>query len=210
MGGDGPVKRIEIVFRWGTLGLLAFGMGWVPLPLVAQEGPFAFQLRGGGTVPVGSFEDDARGWEEGTGQGTSLSMGFTFPLFRLAGGYLGFSQYRFACDADVCPKGKDWLSTGFDIALRAVIGDGGVRPWLQAGFHNHRVQGRISEEGGRRRINSDGGGGYEVGGGLLIAVGERTSLSPGLRYGLGNVPFPGYPNLGLRFLVLDLGLVLGF
>jgi hypothetical protein len=44
----------------------------------------------------------------------------------------------------------------------------------------------------------------------LVALGEKTYLSPGARYVLGNVPFNRRPNLGLRFLVFDLGLVLGF
>jgi hypothetical protein len=69
---------------------------------------------------------------------------------------------------------------------------------------------RVRNGGEARRITSEGGGGYEVGVGILVQIGERTSLAPGVRYGLGNVPFDERPNLGLRFLVFDLGLVLGF
>jgi hypothetical protein len=94
--------------------------------------------------------------------------------------------------------------------LRIVIGRRSVRPWLQGGFHTHRIEGRVREGGQAHALNSQGGGGYEVGGGILIQVGERTSLSPGVRYGLGNVPFETHPNMGLRFLVFDVGLVLGF
>jgi hypothetical protein len=138
-------------------------------------------------------------------------MGFTFPLGGFLGGYLGFSQHRFGCDETVCPGGKEWASTGFDVAFRIVLGGRRpLRPWIQGGLHTHRVEGRVLEGGGVRTLHSDQGGGYEVGGGVLIKVGNRTSLSPGVRVGLGNVPFPDRGNMSLRFLVFDLGLVLGF
>ena len=72
------------------------------------------------------------------------------------------------------------------------------------------MEGRILGEVGRETIRSDDSGGYEVGAGLLIQIGDRTSLSPGIRYGLGNIPFEGRSTLGLRFLVFDIGLMLGF
>ena len=177
---------------------------------LGQEGPFAFQVRGGLTQPVLAFGDDETGWEEESGVGTTLGMGFTFPLYRLIGGFLGFSQHRFSCDQDVCPEGKMWTSTGFDAALRVVLGRNRVRPWIQGGFHTHRVEGRIRSQAGPEKVTSLGGGGYEVGGGVLVQVGERMSLSPGVRYGLGNVPFENRATMGLRFLVVDLGLVVGF
>jgi len=138
-------------------------------------------------------------------------MGFTFPLGGFLGGYLGFSQHRFGCDDRVCPGGKEWASTGFDVAFRIVLGPRKpLRPWIQGGIHTHRVEGRVLEGGGVRTLHSEQGGGYEVGGGVLIKIGRRTSLSPGVRVGLGNVPFPDRSNMTLRFLVFDLGLVLGF
>lgn len=190
------MTRMKPVTKCVGLGLLAIGIWWTPAPLAAQEGPFAFQLRAGGTVPVGSFGDDAQGWEGEAGQGTSLSMGFTFPLFPFVGGYVGFSQYRFACDTDVCAKGKDWFSTGFDLALRAVAGSGKVRPWLQAGFHNHRVEGRVLEGGRGRGVNSDGGGGYELGGGSAGGGGGADEPGPGRSIRPGQRALPGPPEHG--------------
>ena len=175
-----------------------------------QEGPYAFQIRGGITQPLGDFLDESVGWEEKGGAGPSLSMGFTFPLYWHIGGLVGFSEHRFSCDEDVCPEGKDWISTGFDIAIRIAGKRGPIRPWIQGGFHTHRIQVKILEEGSSRKLNSEGGGGLEAGLGLLVQVGERTSLSPGVRYGLGNVPFADHPTLDLRFLVFDVGLVIGF
>jgi len=178
--------------------------------LSGQEGPFAFQIRGGGIQPVASFKDAAEGWEEEAGRGPSLGMGFTFPLFSVVGGYLGFSQHRFACDENVCPEGKNWISTGFDVALRVVLGQRKVRSWVQGGIHTNRIEGRVRRGEGIQSLHSEGGAGFEVGGGLLLTVAERMSLSPGVRYGSGDVPFSEYPTMELRYLVFDLGLVVGF
>jgi hypothetical protein len=57
---------------------------------------------------------------------------------------------------------------------------------------------------------SDVGIGFEVGGGLLVQIGTRMSLSPGLRYGSGEVPFSEYPSVRFQYLIADLGLVVGF
>ncbi len=190
--------------------LLGLGLGVSSTTVEGQEGPYAFQIRGGYTLPVAAFRDAARGWEGETGGGPSLGMGFTFPLFHVVGGYLGFSQHRFSCDEDVCQEGKAWVSTGFDIALRVVLGDRRVRPWIQGGLHTPRIEGRLLDEGQVQKLTSNGGTGFEVGGGVLVKVGERMSLSPGVRYGAGEVPFSVQPTIQLRYLVLDLGLVVGF
>jgi hypothetical protein len=156
------------------------------------------------------FGDGDRGWEERATAGVSFGMGFSFPFFSVFDGYLGFSQHYFGCDPDLCPRGKDWVSTGFDVGLRLVAGRDRVRPWFQGGFHSHRVEGKLRGLQGVETLRSGGGGGYEFGGGILIQVGERTSLAPGVRIGRGNVPFEDRSNLKLQYVVVDLGLVLGF
>ncbi len=210
MGTRGSGKKRGGPVRSALLLLLGIASaGAAPGPLAGQGG-FAFQIRGGRTLSLADFRSEDEGWEGRAGGGNALAMGFTFPLPGPLGAYVGFGQYRFACDEDVCPAGKDWISTGFDVALRAVLGQARIRSWLQAGFHNHRVHGRVLEGRGVRTTTSDGGGGFEVGGGLLIRIGQRTSLAPGVRYGEGNVPFPLDGRMRLRYLVADLGVLVGF
>ena len=204
------MSRVRVLRGGMVSGLVALLLSTGPEKLSGQEGPYAFQIRGGGTQPVASFRDAAEGWEEGAGPGPSLGMGFTFPLFSAVGGYLGFSQHRFGCDENVCPEGKPWISTGFDFALRVVLGQRKVRPWIQGGLHTNRVEGRVRRGDRVHTLRSEGGGGFEVGGGLLLRVAERMSLSPGVRYGSGDVPFSDGPTMELRYLVFDLGLVVGF
>jgi hypothetical protein len=188
--------------------LLSLGSPWETLS--GQEGSFAFLLRGGADVPLGSFRSHEAGWQGKSGGGASLGMGFAFPVYGPLGGYLGFGQRRFACDEEVCPPDKDWTSTGFDVALRVVFGEEGLRLWTQGGLHTHRMEGRIRVSERGHRITSEGGGGFEAGAGLLVRVGRRTSLAPGIRYGQGHVPFPGRASMQLRYVVLDVGLVMGF
>ncbi len=176
----------------------------------AQEGEFAFHLRGGQNLPMGDFRDSTRGWERGVKPLPGFDLGFSFPFPGPFGLLLGFGQRRFACDGEVCPDDTAWVSTGFDAALRWVMGTGGLRSWLQGGIHTHRMEGRVLGEEGARRVTSDGAAGIEVGGGLLISLGERTSLSPGVRYGSARVPFPEPGDMTVRYLVVDLGLVMGF
>jgi hypothetical protein len=137
-------------------------------------------------------------------------MGFTIPVRGPLGGYLGFSQYRFGCDEDVCPPRRSWVSTGFDVALRLVLGRRRIRPWIQGGLHTARVEGRVIAAGGPKKETSDRGNGLEGGVGFLIAIGERTSVSPGVRYGSLDPGFSDRGSFRMRYLVLDVGLVLGF
>ncbi len=204
------MNRVVRVRSWAAAFLVVSSLGTGSGQAAGQEGRFAFQIRGGETVPLEGFRDDARGWEQSAGRGPSFGMGFTFPFRRFVDGYLGFSQHRFGCDEDVCQEGQEWVSTGFDLALRIVMGDRRLRPWIQGGLHTPRIEGRIAQEGGARGLTSSGGVGYEFGGGLLVKVGERMSLSPGLRYGSAEVPFQVQPTMELRYLVVDLGLVVGF
>jgi hypothetical protein len=176
----------------------------------AQEGTFAFQIRGGSSVPLSSFKDPEGGWSGAASEGAALGMGFTLPLPGPLGGYLGFGQYRFGCDGETCRSGKSWISTGFDVALRWVAGRNRVRPWVQGGLHSARVEGALASSGEAEVEVSDRGSGVEVGGGVLFGIGERTSLSAGCRYGRVDVSFPHRGSLGMKYLVVDMGLVLGF
>jgi hypothetical protein len=139
-----------------------------------------------------------------------LALGFNLPFPGPTDAHIGFSQHRFGCDESLCPDGESWISTGFDLALRLVLGGRRLRTWIQGGLHTHRIEVRILEEGEPAGRVSDGSYGMEVGGGILVQIGNRMSLSPGIRYGRGRVPFPEHPDLHLRYVVADLGLVVGF
>lgn len=206
--GDRGSGVNRAAFALVLAGLLTLAPTWETLS--GQEGSFAFQVRAGADLPLGSFRTSEAGWQGKSGGGASLGMGFTFPVLGPLGGYLGFGQRRFACDGGVCPPEKTWTSTGFDVALRVVFGEDRVRLWAQGGLHTHRMEGRIGRAGAGHHLTSQGGGGFETGGGVLIQVGRRMSVAPGVRYGQGHVPFEGRASMELRYVVIDVGLVMGF
>jgi hypothetical protein len=181
-----------------------------PTVLAGQEGSFSFQVRGGASVPVLDFRDQDQGWEGGADSGVSFAMGFNFPIPGPTGGHLGFSQHRFGCDSSTCPEGEKWVSTGFDVAVRLVVGTGRLRPWLQGGLHTQQLEARMWDGPEVAEVTSNVGFGFEAGGGLLVQIGPRMSISPGLRFGSGKVPFSAHPTLRVQYLIADFGLVLGF
>ncbi|MGW8265750.1 MAG: outer membrane beta-barrel protein [Longimicrobiales bacterium] len=200
------MRRFGILFLV-SLAVLSLGITTAR----AQEGAFAFEIRGGAGLPTSAFRTGGDGWVGKTGIGASFGMGFTLPAPGPFGVLLGFGQRRFGCQGEVCAEGADWISTGFDVALRLVLGRKRIRPWFKGGLHTHRLEGSVlGMDGGFRDLNSDGGYGFEAGGGILVAIGERSSLSPGLHYGWGEVPFPDRSDLRLQYFMIDLGLVLGF
>ncbi len=192
--------------------ILSLGfLGFPPDMAQGQEGTFAFEIRGGPSLPLSSFRSGEGPWPGETGPGASFGMGFTLPAPGPFGSYFGFGQRRFSCKGPLCSKGSEWISTGFDVDLRLVLGRKRVRPWVRGGVHTHLVEGRVLRQGEVvEGIRSDTGAGFEVGGGILVAIGERTSLSPGVHYGWGKVAFPKDPSFQLRYLNAELGLVLGF
>ena len=205
-GRMGPLARVSVLLV-ASLAVL----GGRQRAIMAQEGAFAFEIRGGGVLPIGSFRSGKGEWAGMTRAGSSFGMGFTFPVPGPLGAFLGFGQRRFDCRGSVCADGAEWISTGFDVALRLVVGDRRIRPWLKGGFHSHRLEVSLRGPGGEPdETRSEGGSGFEIGGGLLVAIAERMSLSPGIHYGSGEVPFLGRSALRLEYLVADLGLVLGF
>jgi hypothetical protein len=181
------------------------------MDLHGQEGAFSFQIRGGATFPMGSFGKNGAGWQGESGKGLSFGMGFTLPAPGPLGGFMGFSQHRFSCAQEVCPKGEGWIATGFDVALRQVVGEERIRGWVQAGLHTLHLEGMgLGGDPEGIPLVSDLGLGFEVGGGVLVAIGRRTSLSPGIRYGWNRTPFSERDDILLQYLLVDLGVVLGF
>jgi hypothetical protein len=60
------------------------------------------------------------------------------------------------------------------------------------------------------REESDRAWGFEVGAGVLIPVADRFGLSPGVRYGRVDLDLASCGVLRERYVVVDVGLVLGF
>ena len=174
----------------------------------AQDSPLLVEARGGVTVPVGDFAD---GMDPGEGATTGASFGVDFAL---AGGgrltpYVGFSQHRFGCEDAGCVAGGEYVATGFHAGVRLIpMPDWPVLPWLGGGALTTHVE---AEDLGPANVGlSDLGVGGEVALGVHIGSGSRIAVSPSVRWVTVSAQLPSGIDLGMRYLVADLGVALSF
>lgn len=181
-----------------------------PGPSVAQISPFSFEVRGGASIPLGSFEDTETGWDGSEGGGGSFGAAFILTIREHWGVKLGFSQHRFPCPSEGCGEEEDFVATGFELGSRVHLTSGRVVPWIEVGAVSQRVERHpVSSSPEPSRV-LDRAWGLEVGGGITVVITEHFYLSPGARYTRITQPDPGFGELQVRALVVDLGLVLGF
>jgi opacity protein-like surface antigen len=107
----------------------------------------------------------------------------------------------------------DVEDTGYAFGLRYLAPlTGAVKPWLRAGgLYNHvEIE---NQETGDLMADSEHTWGFEAGGGVDIAVNERWSFTPGVRYRRfePSVRFGGgESSTTLSYFAFDLGIALKF
>lgn len=194
---------------FSVLGLCLL-LGLAPMPAEGQLSPFQMELRAGATAPVQGLADPNRGWSGDTGPGAAFGVSFAYNLSWYAAGYGGFSQLRFSCPARGCGFDTRLVATGFDLGLRFILGTGPVVPWIRTGLLFYRVEGSVPGEDGPRAVTSSRAGGGELGFGVTLRLTDRLTLAPGLRYARMTPDFRGVGRLPMRYLLADVGLVIGF
>ncbi len=108
------------------------------------------------------------------------------------------------------------VTTSWDVGARINLLSGPVVPWIRAGVVSHlaELDSTDGPAGGSSpvytRQKSDRGWGFEGGAGVMITVAPRLAINPGVRYSRVTAAFDGIGDLEMRFLSIDLGLVLGF
>lgn len=180
--------------------------GSATAPLNAQA-PLVIEGRAGVITPVGGFRT---GPEQGGELAGGASFGVGFALERSGGLHLtlGFSQHRFDCEADGCAGDGLYVATAWDLGARWDFGSGAVVPWVRAGATVPRVE-RDRPEPDEADV-TELGIGAEAGAGARIAVAGRFHLSPGVRFGAADTGLRSGGTLRMRYLVFDVGLVVGF
>lgn len=172
----------------------------------AAQSTFVIEGRAGTAIPLGPAA-------EGVGETQAgAAAGVHFALRRGERSYLfaGFSQLRARCDGDPC--GGSRVSTQWEAGMRFDLRESGVVPWLRVGavFPSiERVPLADPDEEPRFGV-SDRGWGGEVGAGLRVPVSERIGISPGARFVVSRVGRGAAEALTVKWLVVDLGLVVGF
>lgn len=175
-------------------------------PLGAQA-PLVIEGRAGAITPVAGF---GTGPEQGGELRSGPSFGVGFALERSDGLHLtiGFSQHRLDCEDDGCAGEGLYVATAWDLGARLDLASGAVVPWVRVGATVPRVE-RDRPEPLESDVTALGIGG-EVGAGLRVSAAGRFHLSPGVRFGAADTEISSGGTLRMRYLVFDVGLVVGF
>lgn len=190
----------------GLLALALLAPAAAPERALAQSSPLILELRGGGSLPVAAF-GEAQGRPNTTlGAAESLAL-----RFELSGGepwavVLGFSQERARCEGRGCGREERWISTAWAIGARWLAPPARARPWLSAALVIPSVEWELDDA--RRR--SDTALGLEVGAGLRIALGERWSTGPAVRYARHDAEFRRDGRWPVRWIALEWAVAVGF
>ncbi len=156
------------------------------------------------------------GVEGEAGNGATFGVHFALSTRSYLTWYVGFSQHRFGCDGTACGAVDDIVTTSWDVGARVNLLSGPVVPWIRAGVVSHlaELDFTVVPVGGSPpvtvRMESDRGWGFEGGAGVMITVAPRLAINPGIRYSRVTTALDGIGDLGMRFLSIDLGFVLGF
>lgn len=147
-------------------------------PALAQQ-PWAVELRGGVAFPTADLGED----ELDTGLGFEGTIRYRF-LPHLAA-YAGWDWMHFGADEAGGVTDVDVEATGYAFGLRfehPFSGGTGPGPayWARAGVLVDHIE--IENQEGDLIADTGHGLGWEVGAGVAIGVGEKGSLTPGVRY----------------------------
>ena len=185
---------------------ILFGILLIPVRGDAQISPLSLEARGGAWIPTSDLAG-ATGFE---GEASpDVSFGVHFVLRSALISYVvGFSEHRFGCDPLECGGAVDFVSTAWDLGLRVNLGRAGIVPWLSLGASAALYEAHVAD--GVAPESSDRGWGYEAGAGVLLPVGGRFALNPAVRYGRNDADFPSRGGLETRYIIADVGFVLGF
>lgn len=191
-----------------VLSVVAAVVAFFPTRSSAQAAPLVVEVRGGAAVPVG---DLARGTDPGEGVASGVSFGVDFAVSGRGRRtlYAGFSQHRFACAEAGCEVGGRFVATTLDLGFRfSLLTRGPVVPWIRLGGVTMSMETPQLPDGPSGV--ADRGYGGEVGAGLYVGAWNIVALNPGVRFTTVGTTLPGGTELGMRFVVVDLGLSLAF
>lgn len=207
----GLVRLRRLAMAWA---IVCVRGSFAPAALIGQLSVIQMEVNGGGSIPVSEFAEPP-GWEGEATEGPSFGVHLALTSGHLA--YLvGFSEHRFRCPEASCGAETHLVSTAWDVGLRINLRRSGVVPWLRVGAVAALLRADLgtSVSAGSTletvREESDRGWGFEAGAGVLIPVAVRFGLSPGVRYGRVDLDLASRGVLRERYLVVDLGFVLGF
>ncbi len=191
------------------IALLVISVSAVLAPdAAAQAPPFVLEVRGGASIPIGSFADGARPAEGATAD-RSFGMAFGVTRTSTRTTFVGFSQHRFACEDAGCDTDGSFVATNVEIGMRFNVNlHRHVIPWIRVGGLTTRVE--LGDHPDYPDAVSSLGYGGEIGAGVYLGAAGPVGLSPGVRVTAVNSGLPDGGLLRMRYLVADVAVVIAF
>jgi outer membrane autotransporter protein len=145
-------------------------------PAAAQRG-IAMEVRGG--AGVGNYAQAGAEFE--FAPQPSFGAAVSYAVRPAVEVYAGFSRTAFGCDNGFCAgRGMTFTSTGVDAGVRLGLSLP-ASPWVRLGVVSHTLD-FSSTAGDPRSGESASGVGFEAGAGVEARLGNRLSVTPGVRY----------------------------
>jgi opacity protein-like surface antigen len=175
-------------------------------PVFAQP-RWTAEVRVGGNATI----DEFAGVDLKSGMGSEFGLGIRVAPDLFVYGAWDWQQHR--SKAPLFGAIADVEDTGYAFGLRYVVPVASrARPWVRAGgLYNHvEIEGA---DAGDLLADSEHTWGFEAGGGLDVALNDRWSLTPGVRYRRfePNVRFGGAASSAtLSYVAFDVGIAFKF
>lgn len=153
----------------------------------AQTPQFALEVRGGYAIPTGDWNEDDT-FENGFGFGANAIAMVTPQI----GVYAGWESFQFNVDEDEEGVEADATDVGFRAGAMfnvPLAQSPNLTPFVEAGVLYNKLEISASGDGASVEIDSESSIGFEAGVGVAVALGERLSVVPMVRYRQHQVEF---------------------
>lgn len=156
--------------------------------------PLSFEIRAGLAQPTGDFGDALN-------TGYTIGANAMFNITPMLGVYAGYTFNSFGIDDEdgLFDEDLNFNLRGFDAGVRASFATSGtLQPFVKGGLVYYK--GELSGDGAS--VAGDSELGFEVGGGLDYALGNKISVTPALSY----TQVSGDDGSDAKMVKLDIGL----
>lgn len=177
-------------------------------PAEAQDRRWGVEVRGGVAFPTQDIGADE------LGRGVALEGTFSYRLTPMVGAYAGWGWAHFNPETSFAGADIDFEKTGYVFGLgfeQPLSENMPVSGWLRVGGSVAHLEFEDSE--GDIVADSGHGLGFDAAAGLAFALGDRWTLTPGVRYSLLSRDVeigPATTNIDLEYVAVDIGLAFRF
>jgi opacity protein-like surface antigen len=180
---------------------VALGATVHPAPAAAQSPvPFSVEARAEAAFPRGALDER---WGMGAGFGVNATVQLV-PNYGLYGGYS-----RVVFDLDPLDD-LQAVDSGFAIGLTRAFPVAGpaIVPWIGSGLliHDLQLRDRVDD----RTASGDSQLGFEIGGGVAVALSRNIRLTPGIGYRQYGARILGEERETVQYFSAGVGLNVGF